>query len=472
MTKYFFPFVLFCLFLAIGNHLNAQSPASFEKASDEETVVRDWMIDHLFSITDVMVTDVTSPPGAARFYGYSLLAAYMVYNSETVNLNEDPLLRHLKNPIPETDAPLPLEKDNINKAFASTYAMLEVGKNIMPSGQKLTEAQDKLIQQYVKNKLLKKRRLKSNIAFAEKVATIVQTYASEDSYRKLSTLKRYSPSNSPGSWYPTPPAYMAAIDPEWRTIEPFFLENISEFNPPAPAVYSEEKSSSFYKQLTEIYEVTSKLTEEQKLIANFWDCNPFNVSYSGHMAIGLKKISPGGHWIGITGIACQKAELGLKESLYIHTLVAMGLHDAFISCWAEKYRSDRIRPITAINRLIDETWRPILQTPPFPEYTSGHSVISKTSAILLTSYFGDNFDFIDTSEVFFGLPERPFDSFLKASNEAAISRLYGGIHFRDAIEVGMNQGENIARYILNKTRTHESLLSNNSKSLTGKTIPR
>jgi hypothetical protein len=469
MSKSLFSFLLFYFFLAIGNTLDAQSPTTFTRASDEEMVVRDWMIDHLFSITDIMVTDVTSPPGAARFYGYSLLAAYMVY-SETGNFNEDSLLQHLKNPIPKPELPLTFEKENINRAFSSTYAMLEVGKNIMPSGQRLTDAQDKLIQQYLKSKLIKKKRLKPNIKFAEKIASIVLTYANADGYQKLSTLKRYSPSNNPGSWYPTPPAYMAAIDPEWKTIEPFFLENIVEFNPPAPAVYSEEKSSSFYKQLSEIYEVTSKLTEEQKLIANFWDCNPFNVSYSGHMAIGLKKISPGGHWIGITGIACKKAELALKESLYIHTLVAMGLHDAFISCWGEKYRSDRIRPITAINQLIDETWRPILQTPPFPEYTSGHSVISKASAVLLTSYFGDDYDFIDTSEVFFGLPERAFDSFLKASNEAAISRLYGGIHFRDAIEVGMKQGENIARYILNKTGTHENLLSNNTNNVTGKTI--
>ncbi|WP_339902025.1 phosphatase PAP2 family protein [uncultured Cyclobacterium sp.] len=100
-----------------------------------------------------------------------------------------------------------------------------------------------------------------------------------------------------------------------------------------------------------------------------------------------------------------------------------------------------------------------MQTPPFPEYTSGHSVISKTSAVLLTSYFGDNFKFIDTSEVYFGLPERAFDSFLIASNEAAISRLYGGIHFRDAIEVGMKQGENIAQYILEQIKTNPNRLS-------------
>ena len=140
----------------------------------------------------------------------------------------------------------------------------------------------------------------------------------------------------------------------------------------------------------------------------------------------------------------------------------MTLHDAFISCWEEKYLSDRIRPITAINKHIDPAWRPILQTPPFPEYTSGHSVISKASAVVLTDYFGEDFDFIDTSEVFFGLPERPFPSFLKAADEAAISRLYGGIHFRDAIEEGIKQGEKIAQYILDKTNRQPLLLGDSN----------
>jgi hypothetical protein len=194
------------------------------------------------------------------------------------------------------------------------------------------------------------------------------------------------------------------------------------------------------------------MDEEKILVANFWDCNPFKVSYSGHMAMGLKKISPGGHWMGITGIASQKDGLDWKETLYIHALVAMTLHDSFISCWEEKYDSDRIRPETAINKVLDQRWRPLLQTPPFPEYTSGHSVISRASAIVLTDYFGEDFDFIDTSEIYFGLPPRSFDSFLQAAEEAAISRLYGGIHFRDAIEEGVVQGERIGKYILGKVK--------------------
>jgi hypothetical protein len=133
----------------------------------------------------------------------------------------------------------------------------------------------------------------------------------------------------------------------------------------------------------------------------------------------------------------------------------MGLHDAFISCWEEKYDSDRIRPESAIQKHLDPSWRPLLQTPPFPEYTSGHSVISKTSAVILTHYFGEDFDFLDTSEVYFGLPERQFQSFYQAADEAAISRLYGGIHFRDAIEEGVKQGETIGKYILERTASNK-----------------
>lgn len=457
MTKKQNPIILSLLFLTLTGNLFAQ-----KTTAEKEIFVRDKMIEHLFSITDIMVTDVTSPPGAARFYSYSLLAAYLAFNYEP-NLNNLPIVEHFNAPLPDLEMEITIEPSNMSLAFAATYAMLEVGKNIMPSGKKLANTQENLVNQYSKNRFLKKKEIKKGISYAEKIASIVLEYASKDGYQQLSTLKRYSPTNDKGKWYPTPPAYLAAIDPEWRTIRPFFINSADAFSPAPPAAYSENENSSFFKQLTEIYDVTSNLTEEQRLIANFWDCNPFNVSYSGHMAIGLKKISPGGHWMGITGIASQKAKLNFNESLYIHTLVALGLHDAFISCWDEKYRSDRIRPLTAINRLIDEAWRPILQTPPFPEYTSGHSVISKTSAVLLTSYFGDNFKFIDTSEVYFGLPERAFDSFLIASNEAAISRLYGGIHFRDAIEVGMQQGGNIAQYILDQIKTHPNTLNSNSE---------
>jgi hypothetical protein len=435
--------VLICL---CTEHLSGQDHNEEKKL--------ELFLDHLFSATEVMVSDVTSPTGAARFYSYILLAAHGIQEDLEGSGSLSPL--HGQFVAPFTFQPESSQKEELNAAFCSIYGMLEVGKAIMPSGKKLEVAQEKLIDQFIKSKSIRKKSLNSQIAYAKGMAQQVVTYASSDGYNKLSTLKRYSPNiKEEGRWYPTPPSYMAAIDPEWQTIRPFFIENIEHYMPSPPAPFDLEEGSSFQKQLSEVFETVNQLDDEQLLIANFWDCNPFHVSYSGHMAIGHKKISPGGHWIGITGIASQKAGISLREAIRVHALVAMGLHDGFVSCWKEKYHSDRVRPITAINKYVDPAWQPPLQTPPFPEYTSGHSVISRVSARILTAYFGDNFDFIDDSEVYFGLPEREFQSFLQASEEAAISRLYGGIHFRDAIEEGVKQGDKIADDILERINVNQ-----------------
>jgi len=152
--------------------------------------------------------------------------------------------------------------------------------------------------------------------------------------------------------------------------------------------------------------------------------------------------------MGIAGIATKKADISLDSAILVQTVVALTLHDAFISCWQEKYFSDRIRPESAINILHDPSWRPLLQTPPFPEYTSGHSVASSSVAVVLTYLLGDNFGFVDTSEIYFGLPAREFKSFYQAANEAAVSRLYGGIHFRDACDNGVAQGKQVGQFVL------------------------
>jgi hypothetical protein len=126
--------------------------------------------------------------------------------------------------------------------------------------------------------------------------------------------------------------------------------------------------------------------------------------------------------------------------------------DSFICCWDEKYRSNRIRPETAIRKYIDPEWRPLLQTPPFPEYLSGHSVISASSAVILTSYFGKDFHYTDNVEEKYGLTPRSFYSFEEAAKEAAISRLYGGIHFKDAVENGLLQGQMIGNWVIKKIK--------------------
>lgn len=448
------------LALLVGLSLNWPSTSFAQRSLPQEEDVN-LFLDNLFAATDVMVTDVAAPTGAARFYSYMLLGAYIVQSDLFPDRVSPTLYKKFVSPFELKMEDLPT-RDDLNAGFCSTYTLLEVGKAIMPSGIKLEQSQELLVKSYQKKRIINKKDMSRNISYAEHIAAQVIDYAAEDGYRKLSALKRYSPKNQPGTWYPTPPAYMAAIDPEWKTIRRFFLPSLEPFRPVPPKPYNEAEDSAFQQLLQEVYQVTSKLSEEQILISNFWDCNPFTVEYNGHMAIGLKKISPGGHWIGITGIACQKAGLTLAETIRVHTFVALGLHDAFVSCWEEKYNSDRIRPITAINKYIDPSWQPLLQTPPFPEYTSGHSVISRVSARILTEFFGDNFDFVDTSEVYFGLPERSFQSFIQAAEEAAISRLYGGIHYKDAIDEGVSQGDKIANYII-KTHLSTPALSNLDK---------
>jgi hypothetical protein len=171
------------------------------------------------------------------------------------------------------------------------------------------------------------------------------------------------------------------------------------------------------------------------------------------MMVGMKKISPGAHWLGITGIACQQAKLDFARTMKIHTVVSLGLMDGFISCWDEKFRSNRIRPETAIRKYIDVAWKPLLQTPPFPEYLSGHSTISSASAVILTHYLGDNFGYTDTVEERYGLPARKFNSFQEAAIEAGLSRFYGGIHFMDAIDNGRSQGLQVGEWVINKIET-------------------
>ncbi|RYG47133.1 MAG: phosphatase PAP2 family protein [Chitinophagaceae bacterium] len=241
-----------------------------------------------------------------------------------------------------------------------------------------------------------------------------------------------------------------ALEPHWWRLRTFFLDSARQFMPAPLAGFDTASVSPFYRMLYAVYHAGKNLTTEQQDIAMFWDCNPFAVQQIGHVEFALKKISPGGHWIGITGIACLKDNKSLAQTAFIHALVSLTLCDAFIACWDEKYRTNRIRPETAINRWVDPRWRPLLQTPPFPEYTSGHSVISAASATILSRFFGDRFSFTDNTEAEFGLKARRFRSFLHAAEEAGISRFYGGIHYQDAIDNGQAQGKKIADFILGK----------------------
>jgi hypothetical protein len=393
-------------------------------------------------MSDIMVHDVTNPPLAARFFAYAFLSGYEVISQNNPTVKN---MRAILNEYPS------IVKPNIEKydyQLAALLATIETASRIQPSGKQLQSLKERFLSQAEEN--FDEETITGSINYAAAITDQVLKYARDDGYRSFSDYPRYTPLNEEGCWFPTPPGYIAAIEPYFGKLRPFFLDSGSQFIPPLPAPFSKNKSSAFYVLMDSVYQKGKHLTSEQQEIAAFWDCNPFALADQGHLKVGIKKISPGAHWMGIAGIACTQQFLSFDSSMIVHSLLALTLTDAFISCWDEKYRSNRIRPETAIRQYIDPEWKPLLQTPPFPEYLSGHSVISGASAEVLSHFFGNTFAYRDSVEQDFGLPPRQFQSFRQAASEAAISRYYGGIHFMDANTNGLQQGEKIGKYIISK----------------------
>lgn len=248
----------------------------------------------------------------------------------------------------------------------------------------------------------------------------------------------YTPPSGTGLWIPTPPAYQAALQPYWGNVRPFISANVTTTQPQDPIAFSEDPTSAFYAQALEVYETVEGLTPEQEVIANFWSDDPGKTG------------TPPGHSIAIATqvLRAQNANLALAAEIYAK--IGMAVHDAFVSCWRCKYHYNLMRPVTYIQSYIDPAFTSLLTTPPFPEYTSGHSVQSGASAVVLSEMFGYNYAFTDSTHAartdIDGTP-RHFNSFFEAADEAAVSRLYGGIHYRQAIDEGILQGRKIGENI-------------------------
>jgi hypothetical protein len=394
-------------------------------------------------LNSIIIHDIFSPPVASRIYAYSHIAAYEAL------IKSDKNYKSLHGQI-KTFPEIPEPEDAVAYELAGVYAFLITGKALIFSERMLEDSIAKIISPY--RKKLPARLYDASLLYGKKISDIILSWASKDQYASSRKIRRYALLKEEGKWTPTPPVYMAAVEPNWKLIRPFALDSAAQFKPLTPPVFSKSKESEFYKLAYEVYSTGKNLSKAQSDIANFWDCNPFAVNVHGHINYAVKKLSPGGHWLSIAGIASRKTNSDIVKTSAIYTLTSFALFDGFISCWDEKFRSHVIRPESYINAYIDEDWKPLLQTPPFPEYTSGHSVISTASAVVLSALFGDDFAFADSSEIPYGLPVRNFSSFKEASNEAALSRLYGGIHYMPAIEQGQIQGNKVGEIVLSKIK--------------------
>ena len=394
-------------------------------------------------LTDVIVHDIFSPPVASRVYVYPCIAAYETLAQSGQLRTLGGKLNGLVSP-PQADT-----TGGISYELAAIEAFLLLSQQLIFSEQKILDYKMDLYNDI--DSIGIPAAAKSNsLKYGKVVADHIAAWADKDNYKESRSFSKFSVTDKEDEWKPTPPGYMEGIEPHWREIRTMVLDSATQYVPEPPTAFDLEKTSKFYKEVIEVYDAVRTADKERKTIASFWDCNPYVMNQTGHVMFATKKITPGGHWMAITSLASEKANSSFSESVKHSTIVAITLFDGFISCWDEKYRSNLIRPETVINEHIDRDWIPLLQTPPFPEYTSGHSVISTAAAEVLTAMLGDNFLFTDDVEVKYGLPQRTFNSFREAAAEAAISRLYGGIHYMPAITEGVKQGRKVGAYVIEK----------------------
>ncbi len=445
---------LLAALLALGACARPATPPS------GQSVDATTLHDAVHQLTSVIVYDIFSPPQASRVYAYASVAAY-----ETLRFG-DTTYRSLAGQLHGlTAVPAPPANEDISLPLAGVHAFMMVAKALTFSQARMDSMRVAMDARF-KASGIPAAMYQRSIGYGDTVAARILAWAAADGFKQSRGMPKYSVTREPGRWIPTPPGYMDAVEPNWGSLRPFVLDSSSQFRPASPLPYSLAKSSPFFKQAMEVYTTGKGLTEEQRAIAAFWDCNPYVMHVQGHTMFATKKITPGGHWMGIVGLASRQVNADILRSADAYARTAVALADGFISVWDAKYWTNYIRPETVINQNVDDQWMPLLQTPPFPEYTSGHSVISTAAARVLTDVFGDNFAFTDSTEMEYGLPVRSFPSFNAAASEAAISRLYGGIHFRQAIEEGQKEGAKVGALVIERVHTRPSSMAATGASTT------
>jgi hypothetical protein len=432
MRNYFFIAAIISLCISCNNNDTLTLPASENVLHQNEN-----------NLTDLIIYDIFSPPVASRIYVYTSLAAHEAIRH--AGINEPSIVAKLKGfaTMPEPD-----KNKKYNYTLAASKAFYTVASQMTFSKDTLAKFEEQTYSPF--KKILQKEEYNNSIAFGEAIAKAILQRAAADNYKQTRPLEKFYGSKDDGKWRPTSPDYLDGTEPYWKQLYPFILDSANQFNPGPPPVFGKKSNSEFYKMNKEVYDTIKVLTQEQKDIASFWDDNPFVTEHVGHVLMATKKQTPGGHWMGIATIACRQAKADAIKSARTYALTSLALFEAFISVFETKYRYNYIRPTSVINQMIDAKWEPFLQTPPFPEYTSGHSTITGSAATVLSFLYGNNFAFTDTSNMRYINMQRKFSSFLQASDECSISRFYGGIHYKISVDRGAAEGKKIGKFIIAK----------------------
>lgn len=397
-------------------------------------------------LNNVVLENNFPPMIATRNYAYANIAAY-----ECIAAG-DSSYRSLAGQVRDLPAmPTPINRNETDFRLAALFAFTKVGNFVtFPEGSMMGHYDE--LKKMADDSGMPSSVLENSIAFSDTIVATILKWSKKDNYAQTRSAEKYTVRNEDGRWIPTPPMYAQAVEPHWNRIRCLVLDSPSQFTPPRPPAFDlKNKNSVYAKALMEVKNIGDSLTEEQKHIADFWDDNPFRLNVSGHVMYATKKFSPSGHWMNIVGIGSKFAKADFSSTVAAYAETSIALFDGFISCWDEKFRSNYIRPETAINQYVSSEWQPYIQTPPFPSYTSGHSTISAAAAEIMTNWFG-NISFTDTSSLEFGIRSRDIKSFREAAKEAGQSRIYGGIHYSfDNIE-GNKCGVKIGQFILQRLK--------------------
>lgn len=399
-------------------------------------------------LNNVVMGNNFSPIVASRNYLYANIAAYEVMAAGRPELYLS-LAGQVKG-LPAIPKPEAGKKTDIE--FAALLAFCKLGEAVtFPEGSMDVYVND--LKAQASDRGMPDEVMAHTAEYAGKVSAVILAWSKQDNYLQTRSAPKYSVTDEPGRWVPTPPMYGQALEAHWAEIRPLVMDSFNQFMPPRPPKFDvTNPSAKYYHEVMAVKNAVDSLTDEQKHMADFWDDNPFKLNVSGHVMFSTKKFSPPGHWMNIVGIAAKKAHTDFGTTVYAYAKTAIALFDAFIQCWDEKYRSNTVRPETVINKYFDPEWRPYLQTPPFPEYTCGHSTTSAAAAEALTSVFGDRFRYTDTSELEFGIKSRSFNSFRDAAIENNWARFYGGIHYHNSCIVSTEYGKKVGSLVVRKLK--------------------
>jgi hypothetical protein len=395
-------------------------------------------------LLESVMDDTFTPPVASRIYAYCHLANYITIQS----IYSDSLVE-ITSKINGLDNFKTPQKKQINAELSALMAFSKIGKKLIFSEHYFINHLNSLVLK-AKEKGISEDIIKNSEAYASEITKQLSDWIDKDTYIETRTYPDFTSTKKPENWRETPPDYTTALEPYWDQIRTLVIDSVNVYSPKQVPIYDTSKDSDFYKMVYEVYEESKNITDEKGRIAWFWDCNPVLTVHKGHMITTIHKFTPPGHWLNIIRQITEKENSDYFTTTKAYTWTSMAMFDAIITAWHVKYKTDLVRPVTYIQEYIDPDWNPILQTPPFPEYTSGHSATSASAAEVLSTIFGDNYAFTDDTQLRFDLEQRSFNSFREAANQVNLSRFYGGIHYRQGVEEGGKQGAYVAKLILQK----------------------